>query len=505
MIKTPVVAVLGHIDHGKSSLLEAIKEDFKITSRESGGITQHVGAYQVSQEDKKITFVDTPGHEAFSEMRSRGANVADIAILVIAADRGVQPQTKEAIESVNKTGIPLIIALNKIDKDNANPSKVKTELQSHGVLIEEFGGKVPLVETSAKDKQGIGELLEIITLQWEMQEKEAELESPFEGFIIEGHLDHFRGATGTLIVEKGILEKGDIIGSSSTFAKIKTLEDFNFEPLEKAIPGDPAVITGFEGIPLLGERFKKYNSVEEAQNQIEKGPSEFKGASGQYQEDALNVILKTDVKGSLEVVAKILENIKEGNKTVNIVKGEVGKVNTSDLKLAQSTSSKVLAFRVRNSSQVEALAKQQQTDLLNFETVYEIIDKVKELIKKEKIEKREVKKELGTIKPLVIFKTQSKKGGRYRQVVGGRIEEGEVKKGTEIEVWRGEEDSSPSSTKSSPSSTKIGKGDILELQKQKANVEKAKSGDEIGILYEGNGKIKEGDFLKVYTTVVEEV
>ena len=235
--RPPVVVILGHIDHGKSSLLEAIR-DFRITAKESGGITQHIGAYQIEEKGKKITFIDTPGHEAFFQMRSRGAKVADIAILVIDAVEGVKPQTKEAILHIKQTGIPVIVALNKMDKSEADPEKVKRELSKVDILVESMGGKIPSVEISAKNKKGLSELLDLISLIAEIEGLKSDLQNSVQGVIVESYLDHFRGPTATLLLTEGILKPGDVIGTPSAFTKIKSLEDFQKKPIEKALPAD---------------------------------------------------------------------------------------------------------------------------------------------------------------------------------------------------------------------------------------------------------------------------
>ena len=483
MKKIPVVVVLGHIDHGKSTLLEAIKKEFKITEKEAGGITQHIGAYKVDHQGKKITFIDTPGHEAFSEMRSRGAKIADVAILIVAADEGIKPQTKEAIEIIKKTNIPMVIALNKIDKQNADPQKVKSELQKENVLVEEFGGDVPAVETSAKTGQGINELLEIINLLWEMSAKESEVEAFPQAFVIESYLDALRGPTVTLILEKGKIKTGDIIGSSSTFGRIKTLEDFQLKPTKEALPGDPVIITGLEEVPALGESFQKFSSLEEANANIKISPP-LVFESIPETEKALNVILKADVKGTLEVIEKIFRDLTQEGKKINIIRAEVGEVNFSDLKSAETTSSKIISFRAKVSSQIGDSAKQKNIDILSSDIIYDLVDGVRKLMEKEKVQKKKVREEIGKIKVLVVFKTQSQKRKNYRQIVGGKVIEGEVKKG-DLEVER----------------EKGKSGKIIELQEQKKKIEMAKTGKEVGILYEGDVKIKEGDILIIYEYV----
>ncbi|MBU1176912.1 GTP-binding protein, partial [Patescibacteria group bacterium] len=267
--KPPVVVILGHVDHGKTSILDYIRKS-KITEKESGGITQHIGAYQIEHNDKKITFIDTPGHEAFSAMRSRGAKVADIAILVIAAEEGIKPQTKEAIDHIKKTGIPVIVALNKIDKKEAQPEKVKGELVKKEVIVESLGGQVPSINLSAKTGQGIDELLEIILLIAEMEELKTTADAPASGIVIESNHNKQRGATATLLIKEGTLSNKDIIGTDSACGKIKTMEDFQFNPIKKATVSMPVIITGFNKVPQTGEKFSVLDDLEHAQARIEK-------------------------------------------------------------------------------------------------------------------------------------------------------------------------------------------------------------------------------------------
>ena len=483
MKKIPIVVVLGHIDHGKSSLLEAIRKEFKITEKEAGGITQHIGAYKVNYNGKNITFIDTPGHEAFSEMRSRGAKIADIAVLIVAVDEGVKPQTKEAIKVIKEADLPMIAALNKTDKQNADVPKAKGDLQKENVLIEEFGGDIPAIEVSAKTGKGINELIEMINLLWEMSGKESNVKAPPRAFVIESFLDSLRGATATLILEEGKIKIGDIIGSFSTFGKIKTLEDFQMKPVKKILPGDPMIITGLEEVPALGENFQKFNSLEKAKANI-KISSPLIIDSVPEAKKAINIILKADVKGTLEAAEKIFINLAQDGKKINIVKAEVGEINFSDLKLAETTLSKIISFRAKVSSKIENSAHQKNIYILSSDIIYDLVDGVRKLIDEEKIQKEKVRKEIGKMKVLVVFKTQSKKRKDYRQIVGGKVIEGEVKKG-ELEIER-----------------EVGKpGKIMELQKKKEKIEMAKTGQEVGILYEGDIKIKEGDTLIIYEYV----
>ncbi len=478
--KPPVVVVLGHIDHGKTTLLNCIRK-IQFTGEKPGGvITQHIGAYQIEKDGKKITFLDTPGHEAFSAMRSRGAKVADIAILIIDVAEGIQPQTKEAISHIKKAQIPFIVALNKIDKPEANPEKVKRELQKEGILLEGLGGKVPAVKTSAKTGQGIDELLELINLIAEMENLMSDISKPGEGVVIESYLDSRRGPTATLILNQGVLKRNDIVGTSSTLGKIKVLENFQGKPVEKVLPGDPAVVIGFEAVPRVGEGFKVFSDIESAGKNL--GVKEKKEAPAVLEiepgQKILNLILKTDVLGSIEAIEEVLKELPQEKVILRILKSEVGEINASDVKLAKSAKATILGFRVKSNLAAKQLKEKEKVKIMNFEIIYDLVEGVRKIM--EKITRPEaVREELGKMKVLAIFLTE-----KNRQIIGGKVIEGEVKKGTQIEVLRAEE--------------VIGRGKLINLQRNKKDIEKVGKGEECGILYEGNTKIEKGDTLVIY-------
>jgi translation initiation factor IF-2 len=481
--RPPVVVVLGHVDHGKSSLLNAIK-DFKIIEKESGGITQHIGAYEVEENGKKITFIDTPGHEAFSAMRARGAGVADIAILVIDASESVQPQTKEAIMAIKKAGIPMVVALNKMDKPSANPEKIKRELSQVNILVESMAGKVPSVEVSAKTKQGIKELLDLILLVAEMEQIKADAKVSAEGVVIEAYLDSFRGPTATLIVKNGTLNKKDIIATDTAMAKIKGLENFQGKPIEQAYPSQPVVVLGFETVPGVGEKFKTYATAEDALLKIKKEGKKKEQFISVLPIDSdkklFNIILKSDVSGSLEAIEGVLKTLPQEKVILRILKSEVGDINESDVKLAEMTKARIVGFRVKKNPAVSrAIRKEKKVSIKTFEIIYELIQEVRQMMEKA-IEPEKVRKDMGKIKALVLFW-----GEKNRQIVGGKIIEGEIRKGLKLEVLRGE--------------TKVGEGKIINLQRDKKDMEKLVKGDECGILFEGNVKIEEKDILVAYT------
>ncbi|MFH1820476.1 MAG: translation initiation factor IF-2 [Candidatus Nealsonbacteria bacterium] len=479
-LRPPVVVVLGHVDHGKSSILEAIR-DLKITEKESGGITQHIGAYEVEQRDKKITFIDTPGHEAFSAMRSRGARVADIAILVVAAEEGIKPQTKEAITHIKKAGIPMIVAINKIDKPGANPEKVKRELSQNDVLVESIGGKVPDVLTSAKEKKGLDDLLEMVLLVAELEELKGDVTNPGEGVVVEAYLDSQRGPTSTLLLRDGSLKKGDIVGTRSTLGKVKILENFQGKPEEQALLSAPCIMLGFEKVPQVGEKFKVYPNIESAQKYIEK--KEKKTGEGQVLvveegKKVLNLILKADVQGSIEAIHEILKTLPQDKVVLRIIKGEVGDVQDSDLRLAQNSKARIVAFRVKTGAVAKGLAERESINIMTFDIIYELTQAVRLLMEK-RVALENVKTDLGKLKVLIIFLSE-----KNRQIVGGKMTEGEIRKGAKLEVWRREE--------------MMGRGRIINLQKNKKDIAKAKKGEECGLLYQGDVKIEEGDTLQIY-------
>ncbi len=494
--RPPVVVILGHVDHGKTSILDYIRQS-KVAEKESGGITQHIGAYQIEhsgqnseQASKSITFIDTPGHEAFSAMRSRGAKVADIVVLVVAADEGVKPQTKEAIGIVLRLELPIIVAINKMDKPNVLPDKVKKELADNGVLVESIGGKVPSVFVSAKTGLGINELLDLILLMAEMEEIKADYTKPAEGIVIESRLDSQRGPTATLLIRDGSLTNKDVIMAESAFGFVKTMENFLGKMITEAGPSAPILITGFNQVPMVGEEWQMAKSLEEAKAKIEvkseqekrkREPAEIL-TIGEGQK-VFNLILKADFSGSLEAILEVLKAVPQEEVVLRVIKSEVGDIGENDVKLADSAKAKIYGFRVKNQPAAEILAQRQKIKISLWQIIYELVQAVRR--DASALLKPEINREkIGRFKVLAVFKTEGRK-----QIIGGRVTVGKLERGiADIyrQVYRQKEEEF------------IGNGVILQLQHNKENVSELTKDQEGGLQIESEKPIEKGDILEAY-------
>lgn len=495
--RPPIVVVMGHVDHGKTTLLDFIRKT-KVVEKESGGITQHIGAYEIIYKDKPITFIDTPGHEAFSKMRSRGAKVADVAVLVVAAEEGIKPQTLEALHHINESKTPFVVAINKIDKPQAQIDKVKKELAENNVLIESWGGKIPSVEISAKTGQGVDELLEMILLISEMEELKADSSKNAHGVVIEAYLDSRRGGVATLMVMDGVMRRGDYIVIGSVLSKIKIMEDFLGRSIDQAVFSQPVLVVGLEAVPGAGDEF----FIEKDKTAGEKRVLEFKQKEAVHPvvapapqsmsesivvseneenapvEKILNVVLKSDVKGSEEALAGMLESLVHKGVKIKFLKKDVGDINESDARLADLSDALIIGFRVKIALGILNLIRDMKIKILTGDIIYEFVDKIKIIIDKI-LGPQIVRVDLGKVQILAIFKTE-----KSRMVVGGRVTEGKLEKGAKFEIFRGEE--------------KIGEGRITGLQSDKKEVGLVAKGKECGVLFEGETKVKVGDILLAY-------
>jgi len=482
--RPPVVAIMGHVDHGKTKLLDTIRET-NVIDQEAGGITQHIGAYQVRRKGKLITFLDTPGHEAFTAMRERGAKITDIAILIVAADDGVKPQTLEAIEHIKKADIPMIVAINKIDKPEADPEKVKKQLADIGVIPEEWGGNTIFVNISAKEKININELLEMILLVAEMENLKANPKTKAIGTIIESDKDSQRGVEATILIQNGTLALGDIVTIGPNLGKIKIMENYLGKRVNHAKPSTPVKILGLENIPDVGDILFAEQSIEKAKQKISKLKKisrieSFKPAEGDKDKKItkLNFILKADVQGSIEAILQSLSKIKSDEVKLNIINYAAGKITESDVMIAASASAFIAGFNSEPTTVAKRMAEDKKVEIKTYNVIYDLINDIKS--KLEKLIKPEIKiKELGTLDVLKIFHTD-----KGKMIIGGRVATKHIEKNTQAKIIRNNEE--------------IGQGQIIGLQEGKVETNKVSQGNECGIVFEGQIKIKEGDKLETW-------
>lgn len=476
--RPPVVVVLGHVDHGKTRLLDTIRKT-NVMEKESGGITQHIGAYQIEVPQapksasgglphKLITFLDTPGHEAFTAIRSRGAKIADVAVLVIAADESVKPQTKEAIKIIKTENLPFVVAINKIDKEGANTQKVKQDLAAEDVLVEDWGGKIPAVEISAKAGKNISELLEMILLVAELEELKEDLSKPAQGVIIESHLDKRKGYVATAIVQKSILSVGDWIVAGRTVGRIKAMEDFTGKAITEAGPSQPVILTGWTQAPDTGVSFTVAYSKTEAESVAEENKGidlaplfSFLNESAGSDKKSYNLILKADVKSSLEAIEATLKAIKSDEVRCNIVGYDIGDITENDVKTAIATKSDIIGFRIGSGQSVGRLAEKEEIKVQTFDVIYELVETIRKNMAG--LLEPEIKRTLlAKLKVLATFKKEAK-----YQVVGGKVLSGKVVRGSVVDIVRNGE--------------VVGKGKLGQLQHNKEDVAEVKEGLEAGI------------------------
>lgn len=482
-VRPPVVVILGHVDHGKTQLIDYIRST-NIVDKEAGGITQHIGAYQIKHKERLITFLDTPGHEAFSAIRARGAKVADIAVLVVAADEGVKPQTKEAIKFIKKENIPFIVAINKIDKTEANSKKVKQELAEQEVFVEGWGGQVPVVDISAKTGQEVDALIEMINLVADLEDLKADENIPAQGVIIESHLDNQRGSVATLLVQDGILKLNDWIVSGNNFARIKSIEDFAGKNIKIALPSLPVLTLGWDSVPDLGQDFKVVGSKNEAEKlakeRVVLEEPVFIKESGEEKlnKKLLNVVFKTDVRSSLEAVSQAIKDIKHEEVGYNVLSYGIGNISDADIKSVIPAGGVILGFNVDIVESAKRLAEKENVKFQTFTIIYDLVTALRE--KLSDLLEPEIKRvPLGKIKVLALFGGDSKS-----QIVGGEVTKGKVKRGAFIDVLR--------------NGGVVTSGKLTQLQHEKADVEEVSEGLQSGIKFEGPAKIKEGDILDIY-------
>lgn len=471
MKRPPVVVVVGHIDHGKTTLLDYIRKA-NIAAREAGGITQSIGAYEVIHNDRKITFIDTPGHEAFSKMRQRGARVADLGILVVAAEEGVKPQTKEAIEHLKKENVPFVVAINKIDKPSADIERTKKDLANAGVLVEGYGGDVSWQGVSAKTGEGVDGLLDLILLAADLNETTYDPEAAASGIIIEAKVDSRRGIIASLVLKNGTLSVGQEIATPTARGKIKALENFLRKPVKSLEPCAPALVLGFESLPQVGETFEAAGelALSEKRELAEASPAEvekFAPKEGNF----FRMILKANDSGSLEALKDLILALPQ-KEEIEITDFSVGEINDNDLKLAESTDSLIVGFSVKMNKTAVNLAKTKNIKIITSEIIYELLKTIERHLTEFKQSTAE-----NNFEVLALFGTPKGK----KQVIGGKVVSGIIDSKA-FEVWRG--------------NSMIGAGRLINLQQNKVNVKKVEAGNEAGMMVESGAEIKVGDILK---------
>ena len=487
--RPPIVVIMGHIDHGKSTLLDYIRKS-NVVAGEAGGITQHISAYEVvhksGKNESRITFLDTPGHGAFQGMRSRGAKVADIAILVVSAEDGVKEQTKEAYNTIKESGIPFIVAINKIDKPNANMETTKLSLAEAGIYVEGYGGDISWVGISAKVGTGVSELLDTVLLVAELAELKGDPKKSAEGIIIESHMDPKIGTTASLIITDGTLEKGAFVVAEDSMAPVRMMSDFSGKSIDKATFSSPIRITGWTTVPNVGSVVKTYakkKDAEEAVNKVKRIPT----IQGDYERKEEGVviiplIIKTDVAGTLEAIEHELGKLKHERVRLKLIQKGVGAVSETDIKQALGTTTAlVIAFHTKADNPAIDLASRTGVPIHHFDIIYKLTEWIEELIK-ERAPHIEVVEEIGQLTVLRFFSQQKEK-----QVIGGKVKEGKILNNSHFKIMRRD--------------AFIGEGKVVELQQQKIKCPEVLEGTECGMMVESKFTIAERDVLVPYLVV----
>jgi len=493
--RPPVVTIMGHVDHGKTTLLDAIRSS-NLVEKESGGITQHIGAYRVVHNKRSITFVDTPGHEAFTQLRARGARVTDIVVLVIAADEGVMPQTREAINHAKAAKVPILVAINKTDKPEANPDKIKRELQKEGLLVEDWGGDIIAVQLSAKEKKNIKELLEMIVLMADVLELKANPKSPAQGVVLEARMDAKKGPLATVIIQHGTLTPGNAFIAGTSYGRVRALSDEHGRQIKSAGPSTPVEILGFSEVPQAGDFFQVTSSPEEAKGIVDFRLSRAardggKKASTVTLDDLfkkieqggtkdLGLILKADVQGSVEVLRNLLPSLGTDQIRIKIVAASTGLINESDLLLASTTGAIILGYNVKTAPRIEEQAQKEGIEIRLYKIIYQLTDDIKKAVS-------------GMLEPVIketyLGRALVRKVFRIPKVgtiAGSYVQDGKITRSAEIRVVRGKEI--------------VHRGKLSSLKHVKENVNEIKSGYECGIGLANYKDIQEGDLIEAFIT-----
>lgn len=493
--RPPVVTVMGHVDHGKTLLLDAIRKT-DVVAGEAGGITQHIGAYQVEHHGKKVTFIDTPGHEAFTAMRARGASVTDIAVLVVAADDSVMPQTVEAIDHARAAGVPIIVAINKIDKSEANPDRVRQELSEYRLIPEAWGGDTVIVEVSAKQKVNINELVDMIVLVADIQELKANPDAPAGGVAIEARLDKGRGPVATVLIERGTLRVGDTMVIGKVFGKVRAMLDDKGKHLKEAKPAQPVEILGLSSVPTPGDKMKVYEDeklarqiaeereikarlAEQARSRVSLGDLFERIKEGEIQD--LNLVIKGDTQGSVEALRESLEKIDQEEVRISIIHKGVGAISETDVMLAAASNAIIIGFNVRPNVGAKEMAEKEKVDVRAYRIIYKVIEDIK-AARIGMLAPQYEEKEVGRVEVRQTFKVP-----KIGLIAGCYVTQGEVNRDSLARLVR--------------QGTVVYEGKIASLRRFKEDAKNVKEGFECGIGLENFQDIKEGDELEIYELI----
>ena len=495
--RPPVVTIMGHVDHGKTSLLDAIRET-EVVAGEAGGITQHIGAYQVHQNDKTISFIDTPGHAAFTAMRARGADVTDIVVIVVAADDGVMPQTVEAIDHAKAADVPMLVAINKIDLEGANPDKVKGELATQGLNPEDWGGDTIFVNVSAKTHENLDDLLESIALLAEVEELKANPDAPASGSVIESHLDPGRGPVATVLVQRGTLHIGDSVVAGPQWGKVKAMQDHTGTRLQEARPGDPVEVLGFEGVCEAGEHVEVVENDRRARQLAQERQTRLKSEQlGRRQArrlsleevfakakegevNELNIVLKGDVSGSLEALQDEIAKLPQDEIVVNVIRAGAGGINESDVMLAAASDAVIIGFNVRPLADARRAAEREGVEIRTYSVIYKVTEELRAAMEG-MLTPDQVEEALGQAEVLELFKAS-----RVGTIAGCSVTDGRLTRGAEVRLVR--------------DGTVVWTGRIGSLRRFKDDVSEVEAGLECGVVLEGFQDVKVGDVIEAFET-----
>jgi translation initiation factor IF-2 len=491
--RAPVVTIMGHVDHGKTSLLDAIRET-RVAAGEAGGITQHIGAYQVVHDDHKITFLDTPGHEAFTAMRARGAKVTDIAVIVVAADDGVKPQTQEAVDHAKDAGVPMLVAVNKIDKEGAQPERVRAEMAQLGLQPVQWGGETEFVDVSAKTREGLDDLLETIIVMAEVEELRANPDAAASGTVIESKLDPGRGPVVTILVSRGTLEVGDALVAGAQWGRVRAMHDYLGKRIGHALPGEPVEVLGFNGVPEAGEHVRVVEHERRARQLAMERETRLKAESLARQSgkrvslenifgsglQELNLVLKADVAGSLEAIEDEIAKLPQDEVSVNVIRRAVGAVTESDVMLAAASDAVILAFNVRPVGDARAAAEREGVEIRSYSVIYRAIEELRSAMQG-MLAPEEVEEALGSAEVRQIFRAS-----RVGTIAGSHVTEGRITRGSKVRLVR--------------DGTVIWDGEIASLRRFNEDAREVAAGFDCGIVLRDYADVKEGDVLETYTT-----